>query len=116
MILRAILNAFIYIICSHFALPQSNELLKVTIHKLDNGLTVLLNEDTTTNKIFGAVLINAGTKHESPDATGMAHYLEHLLFKGTDQLGTSDYAREKPHLDSINVLYDKLAKTDDVKA
>jgi len=39
----------------------------------------------------------------------MAHYLEHLLFKGTDELGTSDYEKEKPKLDSIAILYEKLA-------
>lgn len=91
---------------------QENSILEVHSFQLDNGLTVFLNEDKTANKVFGAVMVNAGAKHESPDATGMAHYLEHLLFKGTNVLGTADFEKEKPHLDSINTLYEKLALTE----
>lgn len=95
---------------SHFLLAQSVDVLKVTTHKLENGLTVFLNEDPTATKMFGAVMVKAGAVNESEDATGMAHYLEHLLFKGTTILGTSDYQKEKPLLDSIHVLYDQLAQ------
>lgn len=87
---------------------QQNPLLQVQTLKLDNGFTVFLNEDPSASKVFGAVMVNAGAKHESPDATGMAHYLEHLLFKGTRIMGTTDYEKEKPHLDSIVYLYDRL--------
>jgi predicted Zn-dependent peptidase len=82
--------------------------LKGSTYKLDNGFSVFLNEDTTANNIFGAVMVKAGALNESPDATGMAHYLEHLLFKGTKELGTSNYEKEKPKLDSIATLYDLL--------
>jgi len=94
----------------HILLAQSVDVLKVTTHKLENGLTVFLNEDPTATKMFGAVMVKAGAVNESEDATGMAHYLEHLLFKGTTILGTSDYQKEKPLLDSIHVLYDQLAQ------
>ena len=94
----------------HILLAQSVDVLKVTTHKLENGLTVFLNEDPTATKMFGAVMVRAGAVNESEDATGMAHYLEHLLFKGTTILGTSDYQKEKPLLDSIHVLYDQLAQ------
>lgn len=94
-------------------MAQTNPILSVTSYKLDNGFTVFLNEDSTANKIFGAVMVNAGAKNEYPDATGMAHYLEHLLFKGTESMGTLDYEKEKIHLDSINILYDQLAQTSD---
>jgi predicted Zn-dependent peptidase len=113
MTFKKILVAFICFTTSYFASAQSYDLLKVSSFKLANGLTVFLNEDTTASKIFGAVIVNAGAKNESPDATGMAHYLEHLLFKGTNQMGTSDYSKEKPYLDSINTLYDQLAETSD---
>lgn len=97
---------------------QRSATLKVASYQLPNGLTVFLNNDPTATKVYGAVMVNAGAKHEDPSATGMAHYLEHLLFKGTDEMGTSDFAKEKPHLDSINVLYEALAKatSDDAKA
>lgn len=81
--------------------------------RLENGLTVFLNEDPNAARVFGAVVVNAGSKHDPPDATGIAHYLEHLLFKGTTQLGALDYAQEKVYLDSINTLYDRLAETQD---
>ncbi len=54
-------------------------------------------------------MVNAGSVNESPNATGMAHYLEHMLFKGTDQMGTFNYKAEKPFLDSISILYEKMA-------
>ena len=79
--------------------------------KLDNGLTVWLNEDHTQSSVFGAVVVNAGSK-DSP-ATGMAHYFEHIMFKGTDKIGTINYEAEKIYLDSIAVEYDLLAKTTD---
>ena len=68
---------------------------------LDNGLTVILNPDPNAVGVYGAVAVKAGSKNDPADATGMAHYLEHLLFKGTTELGTTDYAKEKPFLDSI---------------
>ncbi|MBR5072649.1 MAG: insulinase family protein, partial [Bacteroidales bacterium] len=57
--------------------------------------------------VYGAVVVKAGGK-DSPD-TGLAHYLEHLLFKGTEEIGTVDYEAEKVWLDSIAVCYDKLS-------
>ncbi len=91
---------------------QQNQTLKVESYQLDNGFTIFLNPDPTASRVYGAVMVNAGAKHEDPEATGMAHYLEHLLFKGTTELGTSDYQKEKPHLDSINILYEALAKVE----
>jgi len=80
---------------------------------LDNGLTVILNPDPNAVGVYGAVAIKAGSKNDPADATGMAHYLEHLLFKGTTELGTTDYAKEKPFLDSIIYYYDLLGQTKD---
>ena len=78
-----------------------------TTHILDNGLTVWLNEDHTQPKVFGAVVVNAGAK-ECPN-TGIAHYFEHMMFKGTDNIGTIDYEKEKVLLDHIEEKYDQLA-------
>ena len=79
--------------------------------KLDNGLTVMLNEDHNETSVFGAIVVDGGGKRDPKDATGIAHYLEHLLFKGTSKMGTVDYETEKIYLDSIEVLYDELAST-----
>jgi len=82
---------------------------------LSNGLTVYLIEDHNKPEIFGGVAVKAGGKYDPADATGMAHYLEHMLFKGTTTLGTVDYAKEKEYLDNVDALYDKLGKTKDEK-
>lgn len=87
--------------------------IKVETYKLNNGLTVYLSEDHTNPEVFGAVITNAGGKNDPSDATGMAHYMEHMLFKGTEELGTIDWEKEKIHIDNIFSLYDKLGQTTD---
>lgn len=89
-------------------IPES---LRVKEHRLSNGLTVWLNEDHSQPKVFGAVVVKAGAK-DCPD-TGIAHYFEHMMFKGTDKIGTVDYEAEKVLLDSIARKYDELAHTRD---
>ncbi len=85
--------------------------LEVHQFELSNGMQVWLNRDSSQPIVYGAVVVRAGGK-DSPD-TGLAHYLEHLLFKGTEELGTVDYEAEKVWLDSIAVCYDRLAATTD---
>ena len=74
---------------------------------LSNGMNVVLCEDHAQPQIYGAVCVHVGAKNDPEDNTGMAHYLEHLMFKGTDQIGTTDWASEKTFLDEISELYDK---------
>ena len=85
--------------------------LEVNELKLSNGMSVWLNEDHSQPKVFGAVVVRAGAK-DCPN-TGIAHYFEHIMFKGTDRMGTIDYAAEKPLLDSISAQYDLLSQTKD---
>ena len=82
--------------------------LGVDQYKLKNGLTVMLNEDKDASGVYGVVIVKGGGKQDPKDATGIAHYLEHMLFKGTTELGTIDYDKEKVYLDSIAILYDDL--------
>jgi len=89
--------------------------LDVKEYQLSNGLKVYLNEDHTAPVVMGAVAVKGGSKRDPKEATGIAHYLEHMLFKGTDQLGTTDYQTEKVWLDSITLKYEELAKTKDEK-
>jgi len=104
-------------LCSSISLiaQDIHHTLRVHTFTLDNGLTVYLNRDTYQKKVFGGIVVNAGSKNDPADATGIAHYLEHLLFKGTEQMGTTNFAAEKPLLDSINILYDILATTKTVE-
>ena len=85
--------------------------LQVKENQLHNELTVLLNEDHSQPKIFGAVVVKAGAR-DCPN-TGIAHYFEHMMFKGTDKIGTTDYKAEKILLDNIADKYDILAETED---
>lgn len=102
--------SFLITIILSVVLPSMGQsLLSVKQVTLSNGFSVWLNEDHTQPKIYGAVVVKAGAK-DCPD-TGIAHYFEHIMFKGTQQIGTVDYAAEKPWLDSISVQYDLLAKT-----
>lgn len=80
---------------------------------LKNGLTVILSEDHSQPIVYGVVVTKAGGKDDPPDATGMAHYMEHMLFKGTDKLGTTNWEKEKIYLDSIVQMYEKLSQTKD---
>lgn len=80
---------------------------------LSNGMNVVLCEDHGQPRIYGAVCVHAGGKNDPADNTGMAHYLEHIMFKGTDRLGTLDWEQEKPILDEISQLYDNLHETSD---
>ena len=99
------------------ALNAQNNPLEVKQFELSNGMQVWLNQDKSQPIVYGAVVVRAGAK-DCPD-TGLAHYLEHLLFKGTEELGTVDYEAEKVWLDSIALCYDRLStltNDDDRKA
>jgi len=91
-------------------LSAQTQFLNVEQYQLDNGFTVMLNQDSNATKVFGGVAVNTGSKNDPAKSTGLAHYLEHLLFKGTSELGTLNYEEEKPHIDSIFYYYDELAK------
>jgi len=84
----------------------------VTIHRLSNGLTVYISTDRSVPSISSWIAVSSGSRHDPADSTGLAHYLEHMLFKGTGKLGSLDFAKEKPHLDRIAKLYDKLREAD----
>ena len=93
-----------------------NAQVNVKTTKLDNGLKVVMCEDHSSPQVFGAVYVHAGSKNDPVDATGMAHYFEHIMFKGTDRIGTNNWDAEKVYLDSIDIMYDKLHETTDAEA
>ena len=101
------------LIVSPWAIAQQKS--AVEVYTLDNGLTVILQEDHRRPEVQGFVTTRAGSVNESPDATGIAHYLEHVMFKGTQTMGTINWEKEKPHYDRIIQLYDELGKTKDKK-
>jgi zinc protease len=85
---------------------------------LANGLTVLLSENHERPEVFGAVVVRTGGKNDPADNTGMAHYLEHMLFKGTQTLGTTNWAAEAPLQAELVTLFErhKQARSDEERA
>ncbi len=93
--------------------PRPDDAMGVSIHRLANGLTVYLSPNKGEPRVSARIAVRAGSKNDPADSTGMAHYLEHMLFKGTSRLGTLDFEKERPHLDKIRALYEDLFKTRD---
>ncbi len=77
------------------------------IYTLDNGLKVFMSVNHDEPRIQTYIAVRTGGKNDPSDNTGLAHYLEHIMFKGTEQYGTSDYQAEKPLLDEIESLFEQ---------
>lgn len=90
-----------------------NDPIKARIYTLGNGLTVYMSIYKNAPRVQSYIAVRAGSKNDPKDATGLAHYLEHMLFKGTDQYGTKDYAKEEIELKKIDSLYDVYGQTKD---
>ncbi|WP_026461486.1 M16 family metallopeptidase [Adhaeribacter aquaticus] len=87
--------------------------LKARIYTLDNGLKVYLTDYKDAPRIQTYIAVRAGSKNDPSTATGLAHYLEHMVFKGTSKLGSQDFDKEKAELDKIEALYEVYrTKTD----
>jgi predicted Zn-dependent peptidase len=86
--------------------------LKARIYTLDNGLKVYLTSYDDAPRVQTNIAVRAGSKNDPEDATGLAHYLEHMLFKGTDIYGSLDFSAEKPMLEKIESLYEEYRSID----
>lgn len=88
----------------------------VRIYTLKNGLKVYTSVNHDEPRIQAFMAVRAGSKNDPLETTGLAHYFEHLMFKGTTHFGTSDYEAEKPLLDSIEALFEVYRiETDSIK-
>jgi predicted Zn-dependent peptidase len=87
--------------------PDPGDPLQASIYELENGLRVYITENHETPRFYSEIAVRAGSKHDPAETTGLAHYLEHLLFKGTQKLGTLDYEKEAPLLQQITDLYEQ---------
>lgn len=90
-----------------------NDPLQVREYTLKNGLKVFMSVYKDAPRIQTYVAVRAGSKNDPSETTGLAHYLEHMLFKGSHQLGTTDWEREKVELQKIENLYEVYRKTTD---
>ena len=83
-----------------------NDPTGLRLYTLENGLKVYLSKNTNEPKIQTFVTVKAGSNYDPKRSTGLAHYLEHMLFKGTDEIGTKDWQKEKAQLEKIAALYE----------
>lgn len=91
----------------------TNDPTHTRFYTLKNGLTVILSPTDKEPRIQAFVAVKAGSKTDPATNTGLAHYLEHMMFKGTDKYGSLDWSKEKPQLDKIDELYEMYNKTTD---
>ncbi|MBO4670530.1 MAG: insulinase family protein [Bacteroidales bacterium] len=90
-----------------------NDPLGTKIYTLDNGMKVFMSVNKEQPRIQTYIAVKVGSKNDPSETTGLAHYFEHLMFKGSEHFGTMDYAAEKPMLDEIESLFETYRKTTD---
>ncbi len=90
--------------------------LQVQIYTLRNGMTLFLSVNPEEPRIHTNIVVRAGSKQDPADATGLAHYMEHMLFKGTSRIGALDWAQESKFLEQISDLYEQHRATRDPEA
>ena len=84
-----------------------NDPMKTRIYTLDNGLKVYISVNKEKPRIQTYIAVRTGSRNDPAETTGLAHYLEHIMFKGTDKFGTSNYEAERPYLKQIEKLYEE---------
>lgn len=90
-----------------------NDITHTRIYRLDNGLTVYLSVNKEKPRLQTYIAVRTGSRNDPAETTGLAHYLEHIMFKGTKQFGTSDFVKEAPLLDSIQNRYEQYRHVSD---
>ena len=90
-----------------------NDPMDTKIYTLDNGLKVYMTVNEEKPRIQTYIAVRVGSKNDPAETTGLAHYLEHLMFKGSKNLGTINYEAEKPLLDAIEAQFEIYRNTTD---
>lgn len=90
-----------------------NDPMNVVHYTLDNGLEVFLSVNKDKPRIQTYIAVRVGSKNDPSESTGLSHYLEHLMFKGTTSFGTLNWEKEKPYIQEIEKLYEVYNHTTD---
>ncbi|QDP86184.1 insulinase family protein [Chryseobacterium sp. SNU WT5] len=85
----------------------TNDKTGVRVYTLKNGLQVYLAKNDDAPRIQTYIPVRTGSNNDPADNTGLAHYLEHMMFKGTSKLASANWGKEKPLLDEISKLYEQ---------
>ena len=87
--------------------------LQTKVYTLKNGMKIFMSVNKEQPRIQTYMAVRVGSKNDPSETTGLAHYFEHLMFKGTENFGTVDYEAEKPMLDEIEQLFEQYRQTTD---
>ena len=110
----AIVVALCATACSDYHYEKvAGDPLKTRIYTLDNGLKVYMTVNKEAPRIQTYIAVKVGAKNDPAETTGLAHYFEHLMFKGTERFGTSNYEAEAPLLERIEQLFELYRNTED---
>lgn len=109
----AVASSMMLVGCANDYQTIANDPLKTRIYTLDNGLKVYMTINKEEPRVQTYIAVRVGSKNDPAETTGLAHYFEHLMFKGTENYGTSDYAAEKVLLDQIEETFEVYRKTED---
>ena len=90
-----------------------NDPLNTRIYTLENGLKVYLSDNKDEPRISTLITVKAGSTSDPEETTGLAHYFEHMMFKGTDEIGTLNWTEEKKLLDQVSDLFEKYKMSSD---
>ena len=114
LILAVVVLSMLATACSKYKYETvKGDPMKTRIYTLPNGLKVYMSVNKEAPRLQTAIAVKVGGKNDPAETTGLAHYFEHLMFKGTPNYGTSDYAAEKPMLDEIEQLFEVYRQTED---
>lgn len=91
----------------------TNDPMNARIYTLKNGLKIYLTKNTETPRIQTLIAVKAGSAYDPSETTGLAHYLEHMMFKGTSKIGSLDWGNESVLLNQISDLFEKHKNTTD---
>ncbi|MBS1560769.1 MAG: insulinase family protein [Bacteroidetes bacterium] len=100
----------------YYATTVAGDRTGTRLYTLNNGLRVYISVNTEQPRVQTLTAVRAGSKNDPPEATGLAHYLEHMLFKGTSTFGTLNYAKERPYLDRIADMFEEYRALTDSSA
>ncbi|HHJ49815.1 MAG TPA: insulinase family protein [Phaeodactylibacter sp.] len=84
-----------------------NDPMQVQEYTLENGLKLFMSVLKNQPRVFGHIAVRTGAKNDPPETTGLAHYMEHMMFKGSDRMATLNWKEEKKLLDQIEALFEK---------
>ena len=110
--MMALMLSSLLLSCSNYKYESvKNDPLNARIYTLDNGLKVYMTVNKETPRIQASIAVKVGGKNDPAETTGLAHYFEHLMFKGTESFGTQNYEAEKPLLDEIEKQFEIYRNT-----